>query len=61
MLAFGQECSKEKFPYVEMVERAHHAFTVSATPYAYMVDIFPICMCLSPVCSMISCRGGVLL
>ena len=61
MLAFGRECSKEKFPYVEMAERASHAFATSTTPYAYMVDIFPTCMCFSPACSLISCRGGVLL
>ena len=49
LVAFGHECSKESFPYIEMVERAHHAFTVAASPYAYAVDIFPICACFPPL------------
>ena len=42
MIAFGQECSKEEFPYIDVAERSHERFTIAASPYAYFVDILPI-------------------
>jgi cytochrome P450 len=44
-VTFGQECSKDNFPYIEMAERTQHAFSVATTPYSYAVDILPIRAC----------------
>ncbi|KAF8524233.1 cytochrome P450 [Gautieria morchelliformis] len=42
MITFGQECSKDSFPYSEMAERTQHAFSAATSPYTYTVDILPI-------------------